>query len=51
MTPAEDPSYTMIPRKAKSDMEDTSMQKVGMREDREKKAYEPFTSRERYYYQ
>ena len=32
-----------------SEMEDTTMQKVGMRDDKEKKAYEPYTSRERYY--
>jgi len=30
-------------------MVDNSMQKVGMREDKEKKAYESYTSRERYY--
>ena len=34
-----------------SEMEDTSMQKVGMRDDKEKETYEPYTSRERYYEQ
>ena len=34
-----------------SDMEDTSMQKVGMRDDNEKETYDPYTSRERYYKQ
>jgi len=34
-----------------SEMEDTSMQKVGMRDDNEKEMYEPYTSRERYYNQ
>ena len=29
-----------------SEMEEISMQKVGMREDSEKKTYEPYTSRE-----
>ena len=32
-----------------SEMEDTSTQKVGMRDDKEKETYEPYTSRERYY--
>jgi hypothetical protein len=32
-----------------SEMVDNNMQKVGMREDKEKKAYESYTSRERYY--
>jgi hypothetical protein len=32
-----------------SEMEDTSMQKVGMRDDKEKEMYEPYKSRERYY--
>jgi len=31
-----------------SDMEEISVQKVGMREDSEKKKYESYTSRERY---
>ena len=31
-----------------SDMEDISMQQVGMRDDNEKETYEPYTSRERY---
>jgi hypothetical protein len=34
-----------------SEMEDTSMQKVGMRDDKEKETYESYTSRERYYEQ
>jgi hypothetical protein len=32
-----------------SETEDNDMQKVGMREDKEKKIYESYTSRERYY--
>jgi hypothetical protein len=32
-----------------SEMEDTSMQNVGIRNDKEKETYEPYTSRERYY--
>jgi hypothetical protein len=32
-----------------SEVEDTSMQKVGMRDDKEKETYEPYTSRERCY--
>jgi len=31
------------------EMVDNNMQKVGMREDKEKKIYESYTSRERYY--
>jgi len=31
------------------EMADNNMQKVGMREDKEKKTYELYTSRERYY--
>ena len=34
-----------------SKMEDTSMQKVGTRDDKEKGTYEPYTSCERYYEQ
>ena len=34
-----------------SEKEEISMQKVGMRDDKEKKAYEPYTSRERHYEQ
>jgi hypothetical protein len=37
------------PRKAMREMVDNNMQKVGMREDKEKKTYELYTSRERYY--
>jgi len=32
-----------------SEMVDTSMQNVGIREDKEKKTYKPYTSRERRY--
>jgi len=32
-----------------SEVEDTSMQKVGMRDDKEKEMYEPYMSRERCY--
>ena len=32
-----------------SEVEDTSMQKVGMRDDKEKETYESYTSQERYY--
>jgi hypothetical protein len=42
-------SYATSPRKATREMEDNNMQKVGMREDKEKKTYEPYTSRERSY--
>jgi len=45
----EHPSYATSPRKTISEMEDTSMQKVGMREDNEKKPYESYRSRERHY--
>jgi len=31
-----------------SEMEDITMQKVGMRDDNEKEMYEPYTSRQRY---
>ena len=42
-------SYATSPRKTTREMVDNSMQKVGMREDKEKNAYESYTSRERYY--
>ena len=42
-------SYATSPRKTTSEMVDNNMQNVGMREDKEKKAYESYTSRERYY--
>jgi hypothetical protein len=42
-------SYAMSQRTVTSELEDTSMQKVGVREDKEKKTYEPNTSRERRY--
>jgi hypothetical protein len=48
-TPMGHASYAMSPRKAMSEKVDNSMQKVGMREDKEKKTYEPYTSRERSY--
>ena len=50
-TPTGPASYAMSPREAMSEMEDTTRQKVGMREDKEKKTYEPYTSRERCYEQ
>ena len=46
-----DTSNATTPRKVMSEMEDTNMQKVGMRDDKEKATYEPYTSRERYYEQ
>ena len=46
-----DASYVMRPRKVMSEMEDSTMQKVGMRDDKEKETWEPYTSRERYYEQ
>ena len=46
-----DTSNATTPRKVMSEMEDTSMQKVGIRDDKEKEAYEPYISRERYYEQ
>ena len=46
-----DASNATRPRKDMSEMEDTTTQKVGMRDDREKETYEPYTSRERYYEQ
>ena len=42
-------SYAMSPKKDMSEMEEITVQKVGMREDSEKKTYEPYTSRERSY--
>ena len=39
----------MSPRKDMSEMEEISVQKVGIREESEKKTYEPYTSRERCY--
>ena len=50
-TPIGDTSNATSPRKAMSDMEDNSMHKVGMRDDKEKETYDPYTSRERYYEQ
>jgi len=48
-TPMGPASYAMSQRAVTSEPEDTSMQKVGVREDKEKKTYEPNTSRERRY--
>ena len=42
-------SYATSPRKAIREMADNNMQKLGIREDKEKKTYELYTSRERYY--
>jgi hypothetical protein len=42
-------SDAMNPRQAMREMVDNNMQKVGMREDKEKKIYESYTSRDRYY--
>ena len=42
-------SYATSPTKNRSEMEEISVQKVGMREDSEKKTYEPYTSWERDY--
>jgi len=41
-------SYATSPRNDMSEMEEISVQKVGTREDSEKKVYEPYTSRERH---
>ena len=41
--------YAMSHRNDVSEMEETSVQKVGTREDKEKKTYEPYMSRERRY--
>ena len=46
-TPTGDVSYATRPRKVMSEMEDSTMQKVGMRDDKEKKTYEPYRSWER----
>jgi hypothetical protein len=43
--------YAISPRKDRSEIEEISVQKVGIREDKEKKTYEPYTSRERRYEQ
>ena len=48
-TPTGDASNATTPRKVMSEVEDTSMQKVGMRDDKEKETYESYTSQERYY--
>ena len=48
-TPTGDASNATTPRKVMSEIEDTSMQKVGVRDDKEKETYEPYASRERYY--
>jgi hypothetical protein len=50
-TPTGHASNAMSPRKDMSEREEISMQKVGMRDDKEKKVYEPYMSRERYYEQ
>jgi hypothetical protein len=42
-------SYAMEPRKPMRETDDTSMQRVGIREDKEKKTYERYMSRERCY--
>ena len=42
-------SYATSPRNAMREMEDNNMQNIGMREDKEKKTYEPYTSWERSY--
>ena len=42
-------SYATSTRKAMRETVDNNTQKVGMREDKEKKIYELYTSRERYY--
>ena len=41
--------YATSPRKAMRERVDNNMQKVGTREDKEKKTYELYTSREQYY--
>ena len=48
-TPMGHTSYATSTRKAMREMVDNNMQKVGTREDKEKKKYEPYTSRERRY--
>jgi len=47
-TPMGHTSYATSPRKTTRDMVDKNIQRVGMREDKEKKAYESYISRERY---
>ena len=47
-TPMGQTSYAMSPRKAMREMVDNNMQKVGMREEKEK-IYDSYMSRERYY--
>jgi len=48
-TPMGHTSYATSPRKITREIVDNNMQKVGMREDKEKKMYESYTSRERCY--
>jgi hypothetical protein len=48
-TPMGHTPYATSARKAMRERVDSDMQKVGMREDKEKKIYELYTSRERYY--
>ena len=48
-TPMGHTPYATNPRKAMREMVDNNMQKVGIREDKAKKIYESYTSRERYY--
>ena len=48
-TPTGDASNAMSKRKAMSEIDDTSVQKVGTRDDKEKEMCESYTSRERYY--
>ena len=48
-TPMGHTPYATIPRKAMRETVDNNMQQVGTREDKEKKIYESYTSRERYY--
>jgi hypothetical protein len=48
-TPMGHTSYATSTRKVMSERVDNNMQKVGMCEDKEKKTYELYMSRERYY--
>ena len=48
-TPMGHTSYATSTRKAMRETVDNNMHKIGMREDKEKKRYELYTSRERYY--
>jgi hypothetical protein len=48
-TPLGHTLYATSPRKTMREMVDNNMQRVGMREDKEKNIYESYTSRERYY--